>query len=295
MIDFLKIRWAALIFSTAIIISFIGTYIYRVQVGKEPLNFSVDFTGGTVVRFKFDKEVPGHEIKTILDNAGWPGASIREFTSDNSVIVRVQAFESDAMGLAVRMKDAIAKDLPSTNITITQSESVGQTIGAALRKDSIWAVALALLAMLIYIILRFRSLGFALGAVFALLHDAIVILAVFMFSGLEISVNVIMAILAILGYSINDTIVIFTQIRKNLAHMGSASLYEVVNTSINQMLRRTLLTSLSTGLTVTALLVLGGEALRNLSIALLVGIIIGTYSSIYIACSTMMLIYNKKQ
>jgi len=294
MIDFLKYRWISFIFSAAIIGGFFGTYIYRVQTGQEPLKFSVDFTGGTVVHFQFDKEVPGNKIKTILDDAGWTGATIREFTADNSILVRVQAFESDAMGLAVRMKDAISKELPDVNITITQSESVGQTIGAALRRDSIFAILLALFAMLLYIILRFRSLGFALGAVIALFHDAIAILAIFMFFGLEISVNVIMAILAILGYSINDTIVIFTQIRKNLTHMRASSLYEIVNVSINQMLRRTLLTSLSTGLTVTALLILGGETLRNLSIALLVGIIFGTYSSIYIASSVMMLIHKKQ-
>ena len=127
-----------------------------------------------------------------------------------------------------------------------------------------------------------------------LIHDAIAILAVFMFFGLEISPNVVMAILAILGYSINDTIVIFTQIRKNLKKMNNSSIYEIVNTSINQMLRRTLLTSISTGLTVTALLIIGGETLRNLSIALLVGIIFGTYSSIYIASMIMMLFYQKK-
>ncbi len=294
MIDFLKYRWISFILSAAIIGGFGGTYIYRVQTGQEPLKFSVDFTGGTVVHFKLDKEIPGKKIKTILDDAGWPGATIREFTADNSILVRVQAFESDAMGLAVRMKDAISKELPDINITITQSESVGKTIGESLRWNSILAVLLALLAMLIYIVLRFRSLGFALGAVIALFHDAIAILAVFMFFGLEISVNVIMAILAILGYSINDTIVIFTQIRKNLTHMRASSLYEIVNASINQMLRRTLLTSLSTGLTVAALLILGGETLRNLSIALLVGIMFGTYSSIYIASSVMMLIHKKQ-
>lgn len=293
MIDFLKFRKIALIFSATIIVSFFGMYIYWAQTDQEPLKFSVDFTGGTIARFKFDKEVSGSKLRTILDKAGWPGASIREFPEDNSILVRVQAFESDAIGLAGRIKDAISKALPDVNITITQSESVGKTIGATLRKDSIWAILLALLAMLIYIILRFRSLGFAMGAVIALFHDAIAILAVFMFFNLEISVNVIMAILAILGYSINDTIVIFTQIRKNLTQLRSASLYKIVNTSINQMLRRTLLTSLSTGLTVTALLVIGGETLRNLSIALLVGIIFGTYSSIYIACSTVMLIYKK--
>lgn len=294
MIDFLKYRLITTIISFCIIGGFFGTYIYRVQTGQEPLKFSVDFTGGTQVLFKFDKPVSVHELRTILEKAGWPGAVMREFAGKEEILVRVQAFEGDAMGLAERMKDAISKAIPDVTISILQSESVGQTIGASLRWRSMQAIFLALLAMLIYIVLRFRSLGFALGAVAALFHDAIAIVATFMFFNLEISVNVVMAILAILGYSINDTIVIFTQIRKNLIQMRHSSLYEIVNTSINQMLRRTLLTSLSTGLAVMAFLIFGGEMLRNLSIALLVGIIFGTYSSIYIASSLMMLIYKKQ-
>jgi len=293
MIDFLKYRRITTIISLGIICGFFGTYIYRMQTGQEPLKFSVDFTGGTQALFKFSKPVSSVEVVSILENAGWSGAVTRQF-SPEEILVRVQAVESDATGLAARMKDAMEKAIPDTRVDVLQSESVGQTIGASLRYRSLLAILLALLAMLIYIILRFRSLGFALGAVAALFHDAIAILAVFMFFGIEISVNVIMAILAILGYSINDTIVIFTQIRKNLTQMRHASLYEIINTSINQMLRRTLLTSLSTGLTITALLILGGETLRNLSIALLVGIIFGTYSSIYIASPIMMLIYKKK-
>lgn len=294
MIDFLKYRLITTIISFGIISGFFGTYIYRVQTGQEPLKFSVDFTGGTQVLFKFDKPVSVHELRTILEKTGWPGVVMREFAGKEEILVRVQAFEGDAMGLAVRMKDAISKAMPDVTISILQSESVGQTIGASLRWRSMQAIFLALLAMLIYIVLRFRSLGFALGAVAALFHDAIAIVATFMFFNLEISVNVVMAILAILGYSINDTIVIFTQIRKNLIQMRHSSLYEIVNTSINQMLRRTLLTSLSTGLAVIAFLIFGGEMLRNLSIALLVGIVFGTYSSIYIASSLMMLIYKKQ-
>lgn len=293
MIDFLKYRWITTIISLSIIGGFFGTYIYRVQTGQEPLKFGVDFTGGTQVLFKFDKHVSSVELTSIIEKAGWPGAVTRQF-SPTEILVRVQAFSHDAMGLAMQMKNAIEQAMPGVTASILQSEGVGQTIGAALRWRSIQAILFALIAMLFYIVLRFRSLGFALGAVIALFHDAIAMLAVFMFFGLEISVNVIMAILAILGYSINDTIVIFTQIRKNLRQMRHSSLYEIVNTSINQMLRRTLLTSISTGLTIMALLIFGGETLRNLSIALLVGIIFGTYSSIYIASPVMMLIYKKQ-
>jgi len=294
MIDFLKYRWLTTLISIAIIGSFFATYVYRVQIGQDPLKLSVDFTGGTQALYQFEKSVSTEKVKEALSTAGWPNAVLRSFAEGKEVLVRVKAFASDSTGLAARMKDTIIKAFPDNKVTILGNESVGQTIGSDLRWRSLLAILLALLVMLIYIVVRFRSIGFALGAVVALFHDTIAILAVFMFSGLEVSVNVVMAILAILGYSINDTIVIFSQIRKNMAKMKHASLKEIVNVSINQMLRRTLLTSLSTGLAATSLLVIGGEALRSLSIALLVGIIFGTYSSIYIASPAMML-FTKKQ
>ncbi len=193
------------------------------------------------------------------------------------------------------MQQAIEKSMKDVQVTILQSEAVGPGVGETLRGKSIRAIVFALLAMLFYIALRFWSFGFALGAVMALFHDAILMLAVFLLLNREISINVIAAVLAVMGYSINDTIVIFSQIRDNLAKFSHESLEKIVNISINHTLRRTILTSISTGLPVLAMLILGGEALRDFSIALLVGIIIGTYSSIYIASPVMMLLYRDKK
>ena len=156
-----------------------------------------------------------------------------------------------------------------------------------------YAITLALILMLLYIWLRFLSISFGVGAVVSLLHDAIVILGVFLLLDKEISVNVVSAILVVLGYSMNDTIVIFTKIRQNIKTMKNTSIDNIVNTSINQTLRRTILTSFSTALVVFSLFILGGEALRDLSLALLIGIIFGTYSSIYIA-SPLCYLYIKK-
>ena len=296
MINFVKYRAVTAFISLFLIGGFIGFAVYKKRTTGEVFRYGVDFTGGAQVLLRFSKPVSSIAVKDILDKNGWEGAVIREF-SDNELLVRVKLEEvaKELGSVAERMQQAIEKSMKDVQVTILQSEAVGPGVGEALRGKSIRAIVFALIAMLLYIALRFWSFGFALGAVMALFHDAILMLAVFLLLNREISVNVIGAVLAVMGYSINDTIVIFSQIRNNLAKMSHESLGTIVNISINQTLRRTILTSVSTGLTVLSMLILGGEALRDFSIALLVGIIIGTYSSIYIASPVMMLLYRDKK
>ncbi len=296
MINFVKYRTVTAFISLFLIGSFIGFAIYKRRTTGEVFRYSVDFTGGAQVLLRFDKPVSSIAVKDILDKNGWEGAAIREF-ADNELLVRVKLEEvaKELGSVAERMQQVIEQSMDDVQVTILQSDAVGPGVGETLRGKSIRAIVFALLAMLLYIALRFWSFGFALGAVMALFHDAILMLAVFLLLNREISVNVIGAVLAVMGYSINDTIVIFSQIRDNLAKMSHESLNKIVNISINQTLRRTILTSISTGLPVLAMLILGGEALRDFSIALLVGIIIGTYSSIYIASPVMMLLYRDKK
>jgi len=296
MINFVKYRAITAFISLFLIGSFIGFAVYKKRTTGEVFRYSVDFTGGAQVLLRFDQPVSALAVKDILDKNGWAGAAILEF-GDNELLIRVKLEEvaQELGSVAERMQQAIEKEMKGMQVTILQSESVGPGVGEALRGKSIRAVVFALLAMLLYIALRFWSFGFALGAVVALFHDALLMLAAFLFLNREISINVIGAVLAVMGYSINDTIVIFSQIRDNLAKLSHESLNKIVNVSINQTLRRTILTSVSTGLTVLSMLILGGEALRDFSIALLVGIIIGTYSSIYIASPVMMLLYRDKK
>lgn len=227
-----------------------------------------------------------------LKKNGITGAVTRDF-SQTKILVRAKQFESDAVGLAARMQEILQKELPETTVTIEQVDSVGGGVGESLRWKSLQAVIVALLLMLVYIAFRFWSWGFAIGAVVSLFHDALVILAIFLLCDLEISINVIGAILAVLGYSINDTIIIFSRIRENIGRLKDASLEEVVNISINETLRRTLLTSFATTLVVIALVLFGGEVLRGLSLVLLIGFVFGTYSSIFIA-SPVMLLFSKR-
>lgn len=294
MIDFLKYRVVTACVSAFIIFGSIGLYFYKERTRGYAFTYSIDFTGGTQVHLRFEKPVSSTHLKEILENHGWKGAHTREF-SPTEVLVRVKEFASDAQGLADRMKQAISQAMPDNAVTVLQSESVGAGVGEVLRWKSLRAFLYGIFAILLFISFTFWSFAFAVGAVVCLFHDALVMLATFLILDKEISINVIGAILAVLGYSSNDTIVIFSRIRKMLKTMPNASLYDIVNTSINATLRRTLLTSLALTLTVLAMLFLGGEALRDFSLALLVGIVFGTYSSIYIASPIMMLLYKKRK
>lgn len=294
MINFLKYRWLCGLFSLGIMFLFAGLLVYKHIYTGHTFTYSVEFTGGTQILLAFDKKVSANTVVEILAKHGWSGASTRAFPN-NEIMIRIKDFSNDTTGLAERIKDVLQKNISDvSSIRILKIDSIGEGIGAALSWNSIKAVVMGLIFMLIYIAWRFWSFAYAAGAITALFHDAIVILLFFLLFDKEISMNVIGAILAVLGYSVNDTIVIFSRIRENFALMRNATPQQVVNISLNQTLKRTMLTSISTGLVVLSMIVLGGEALRDLSLALLVGIIFGTYSSIYIASPVMLSLYNKE-
>lgn len=293
MVNILRYRWMSFAVSGAIFLSAGALFLYRLNTRGYAFTYSVDFTGGTQVLLKFNKPITAPEISESLSE-DWPNAIIRKFDEDE-YLVRVKEFSNDLQGLADRMIEAVKAVYPDYEITILENEAVGPGVGSSLRYKFIKAILIALLLMLSYIAVRFWSLGFAVGSVVALFHDALIMLSVFLLFDREISIPVIGAILAVIGYSINDTIVIFSQIRENLNTLKRQPIYDIVNISLNQTMRRTLLTSFSTILTVGSILVLGGEALRSFSLALLVGIIFGTYSSIFIASPIVMWFYRNKK
>jgi len=293
MINFLKYRKVTALSSLSLLIAFAVVGVYRYQTRGSAYRYSVDFTGGTQVLFAFDQAVDSSLVRQILADKGWPNANTREF-GENEVLVRVKEFEGDAVGLSERMRSAIQQTMTDNNVRTLQTESVGSGVGADLREKSFYAMAIALLFMLGYIAFRFWSFAFATGAIVATIHDALFMLAIFLFLDREISINFIAAVLTVLGYSINDTIVIFSQIREYMKKRKGEALETIVNDSLNYTLRRTMLTSISTGLPVIVMLIFGGEALRDFSLALLIGIIFGTYSSVYVASPVMMLLQPKQ-
>ena len=282
-INFMRYRSVFLVLGL-VLAAFTG-FVYWSKGG---FNYSVDFTGGTQLQLKFSKAVSGEQLKSILKDGGWKGVDVRVF-SPHQVLVRLQS-EIDLKTLQKEVNEFL-KSKVEGDITIEKVDSVSPKVGNRLRSNSLKAIFIGLLLMLLYIAIRFKS-SFAIGAVVALMHDTLVITLFFLLTGMEISTDVIAAIIMILGYSINDTIVIFSSIRENLVRFKNKPLIEVVNLSLTETLRRTLLTSFSTALVVGSLIVLGGETLRGLSLALLVGIIFGTYSSIFIA-SPVMLMMNR--
>jgi preprotein translocase subunit SecF len=293
MIQFLRYRYAVMSVSLLMVCSFFVMALYQYKTRGQVFSYSIDFTGGTQVLLKFSENTSADAVRAALAQENFSGMDTRSFAA-NEVMVRVKEFSHDAKGLGERIRQTVQTAMPDKTVTLQQSEGVGPAVGSALRTKSTQAIVLALIAMLAYMAFRFWSFAFAFGAVVALAHDAIAMLAIFLFFNIEISTTIIGAILAVLGYSVNDTIVIFSQIRNNIKKRKGQPLEEVVNASINQTLTRTILTSVSTCLPILAMLIFGGDALFDFSFALFVGIVLGTYSSIYMASPIMMLFYREE-
>lgn len=287
-IDFLKYRYVAAIFSCSLLIAGIAGYVYH-----GGFTYSVDFSGGTQVLFKFSKQIGSEQLKSSLVKSGWGDVAIREL-GDGDVVIRVKEFTSDVAGLAQKIKSNIEQDFSETTVSLQEANAVGPAAGQMLFLNSLLAILFGLFLILLYIAARFWSFSYGMGAIIAILHDAVAILAFFACANLEVSPNVICAILAMLGYSINDTIIVFARIRENVAKEKGKSLEVIVNESINQTLRRTLITSFATALAAGSLYLFGGEALHTLSLSFLIGIAIGTYSSIYVASPVMLALRSSK-
>lgn len=287
MVHFSQYRIQSALLSLLLISAGIVAYIYN-----GGFRYSVDFTGGTDIRMRFEKPENTAAIQKAVHDE-WKG-TVYNIIDANEIIIRIQDTPETVENLDQKIQatiDAVSIDNPGT---ILQKNSLSSSVGDTLRYASIKAIIIALLLMLLYIAFRFEF-AFGFGAVVALLHDPIAVLAVFLFINREISIDVIGGLLAVLGYSINDTIVIFTQIRKNLKVMKGQPIDVIVDTSINQTLRRTILTSVATTLVVGSMALFGGDAIRSLSLAILIGIIVGTYSSIFVASSIMMYFYKEEK
>ncbi len=289
MVDFVKYRTVSFSIFVLLIASFVGLYYYR-----GGFRYSIDFTGGTQVVVRFDKPVSVGQVRDILKGSGnWKNIEASEFDRSD-VRVRIPEVSLESSGLGQQIKETLEKSLPDIQVEIRQSEQVSPSIENTLMWNAAKAIFLALLAILLYIFFRFRF-SFAVGSIVALFHDTLVILTAFLLLNWEISLDVIAAILTVLAYSNNDTIVIFARIRERMRkQLAGQSMTEIANEAINSTLTRTLLTSFATGLVVVSILVFGGNALRGLSFPLLLGIVFGTYSSIFIASPVMLLFYRDK-
>jgi preprotein translocase subunit SecF len=306
-IDFLALRKPALMLSIALIL------ISIVALATRGLNFGIDFTGGTLVEVGFSEAVEVDTVRTALNEAGINDAIVQHFGTAKDVMIRLPATESDnAAGISVEIMhtlraasgEALAANIEGQD-TVQQCLSDGQTaackvqmrrvefvgpqVGDELANQGGLAMIYALIGILIYVTFRFKW-QFSVGAVIALVHDVIITLGVFAVFQFNFSLSVLAAILAVIGYSLNDTIVVYDRIRENFRKMRKGDRFDVINAAINDTLPRTILTSLTTLFVVLTLLIFGGEALRGFSIALMVGVIVGTYSSIFIASPAVLML-----
>ena len=288
--DFLKYRYIWLMVSVAYFL--IGAVAYYVKGGFVR---HIDFAGGTELNISFERPIDISTVRNIMSKRGWKDAIIQSSSTTGSratggrFLVRVGG--DDAV-TEDQIKEAFAQGASDNKLTIDAMHQVGPEAGSDTTRNAIYAVLLALLVLLLYIAVRFEF-RFGIGAVISLIHDLLAVMVFILLTGEPISLHVLASILAVLGYSLNDTIVIFARIRENYAKHKGMSEYDMVNLSINQTLRRTLLTSFATTLAVLAIVLLGGDHLRGLSVVMLVGIIVGTYSSIYIASPAMLAIKTK--
>jgi len=277
-IPFMKWRWIAIALSGLAIATAV------VSLSVQQLNWGLDFTGGTLIEVAYSDSADLGSIRSVLAEEGYDGAVVVSFGTDRDVLVRLPDGYSDEQGALMVDKLRSSTDMA---IELRRIEFVGPQVGDELRDDGGIAMLTALGLVMLYVAFRFQ-IKFALGAVFALAHDVIVTLGFFSLTGLEFDLTVLAALLAVVGYSLNDTIVVSDRIRENLRKIRRAEAIDVINTSLTETLGRTLVTSLTTLLVLAALALFGGEMIFGFAVALLVGVTVGTYSSMYVASTTLL-------
>lgn len=276
-IDFLGQRKIALAISSALILISILSLAFR------GLNLGVDFTGGTVIELGYQQPVELAVVRSALAGAGFHNASVQHFGTTHDLLVRLAPEKGQTSAqISSRVVEALTQASKGNAPQVRRVEYVGPQVGGELLQDGSLALLVVLIAILIYIAVRFEY-RFAVGAVIATVHDPIITVGVFSVFQIEFDLNVLAAVLAIMGYSVNDTIVVFDRIRENFRKMRKGTTTEIMNASVNQMLSRTIMTSLTTLMVCVALFLFGGQILHGFSLAMIVGIVVGTYSSIYVA------------
>ena len=279
--NFMNKRRIAAVFSIILLITSITSIV------MQGLNFGIDFTGGTILEVEYSEAVELESIRQTLKNNNFNDAIVQNFGSVQDILIRLPVDESRNMSALSNEVLATLRADSGLDIEMRRVEFVGPQVGEELTEDGGLAMLYALIGILIYVSLRFEY-RFAIGSVVALVHDVTLVIGIFSLLQLEFDLTVLAAILAVIGYSLNDTIVVFDRIRETFLRMRKGSPEEIVNRALNDTLSRTIVTSLTTLLVVFALFIFGGEVIHAFSIALMLGIIIGTYSSIYIASSTVL-------
>ncbi|MEX1200559.1 MAG: protein translocase subunit SecF [Methylophaga sp.] len=281
-INFVEMRKFALAISALLLIVSVFSIVTK------GLNFGIDFTGGTMIEIAYPEQADLSGIRDTLANNGYEDAVVQNFGSISDVLIRLPVIEGQNMATLSNEVVALLEQTTTSVLDVKRVEFVGPQVGEELAEDGGLAMIYALFGILIYVALRFEY-RFAISSVIALIHDVVITVGFFALFQIQFDLTILAAILAVIGYSLNDTIVVFDRIRENFLKLRNSTPAEVVNIAVNGTLGRTIMTSMTTLLVVLALFIFGGEVIHGFAMALLVGIVIGTYSSIYVAGSSVLL------
>lgn len=289
-IDFLGKRYIA--FAISGILAILGI-IAILQIARGQANLGIDFAGGTAIQLKFEKPVVLHDIRLALESGGVKDFDLQDLPTENKILIRMKRGEEELVQAAESITSILSQRFPDNKYVVDSTTVIGPKVGGRLRADAAKAVTVAVIGLLIYVAFRFQ-IRFGVGATVATFHDVLAVLGLFYIMGKEINLILITALLTIAGYSLTDTVVVFDRIRENLKLKQKEEVKSVINTSINEVLSRTIITSATVLLTSLALFFFGGEVIHDFSLAMIMGVIVGTYSSIFVA-SPIVLLWGGKR
>ncbi|MEK7237869.1 MAG: protein translocase subunit SecF [Nitrospirota bacterium] len=287
-IDFLGKRYIAFVFSG--ILSLLGMWAI-ISIYTDRANLGIDFAGGTAVQLKFEKTITLHDMRKAFEQEGLKDFDLQDLPTENKILIRFK--KGEIGGFSEKIINILNNKFSANKFVVDSTTEIGPKVGSKLRNDAIIAIIVATLGILIYVAFRFQF-KFGIGATIATFHDVLAVLGIFFILGKEINLILITALLTIAGYSLTDTVVVFDRIRENFRLRHKEPIVSVMNLSVNEVLSRTIITSTTVLLSSVALFFFGGEVLHDFSLAMILGVIIGTYSSIFVASPIVLMLGGKK-
>jgi len=278
-IDFMGKR--KITFAISIILVIIGI-VAAVAIPLGKANLSTDFEGGIALQFKFEEPLEMEKVRGVLESGGFRDADLQQFAEPTKLLVKLSRTGGDLRAVSESIGTVFTAGMPDNPYIVESTSEIGPTVGKKLQKDALWAIVISLIGILIYVAWRFEF-RFGVAAVIATFHDVLAVLGIFYLLDKEISLLVVTALLTLAGYSLTDTVVVFDRIRENLHKRGKEGMEGLLNRSVNEVLRRSIVTSLTTFMASLSLFILGGEVIHDFALALVLGIVVGSYSSVFIA------------
>jgi preprotein translocase subunit SecF len=282
-----KKKFTAWVSGIAILLS-IGSIVYH-----GGLRYGVDFAGGILLQVKFSKTLEISDVRSAMEAMGSKDANVQKFGGENEFLIRVEKSSEDLEAMSRKIQASLQEQFKDKALEIRRAEVVGPKVGKDLKEKAIWATVLSFLAILVYVAFRFRQFSYGLGGIVALIHDIIITFGAISILDLEFSLPLLAVILTIIGFSINDTIVIFDRVRENIKKMRKENLETIFNVSVNETLGRTILTSGTVMMVILILFFFGGPVIHDFTSALIIGLVSGTYSTVYIASPVVLLWHNR--